>query len=393
MISMIEPSKKSDLVSYPIRDIVQEAKILEKQGKDMIYLNIGDPGPYGFRPPRHILDAVKEALDQNYSGYAPSDGDPELKGAVAAYEKVSPEDIFITNGLSEGIDFLFQALVDPGRNIILPSPTYPLYLTKQRISFGSELFYESDENWEPDANDLRKKINKYTRAILVVSPNNPTGAVYSRKILKEVVDVAGEHGLPIIADDAYELLVFEGENVNLRGLCHDVPLVSGNSLSKNYIYPGARVGYLAFHGERWNKIKDAVQRLSNQRLSVNWEMQRAGIAAIRGSKEHVKKFNAELKKRCDLLEKRIKEIDGLNMAKPKGTFYAFIEIENHAKKRWKSDWAFVRALLHEGVVTVPGSGFTSTLGDRMFFRLVFLPSLEKLDEALGRISQLMKRES
>jgi len=388
---MIEASKKSDLVSYPIRDIVQEAKLLEKQGKDMIYLNIGDPGQYGFRPPKHILDAAKEALAQNYSGYAPSDGDPELKQVVAQYENVQPDDVFICAGLSEGIDFLFQAMVDPGRNIILPSPTYPLYLTKQRISFGSELFYESDENWEPDVHDLRRKINKYTRAILVISPNNPTGAVYSRKTLKEIVDIAGEHGLPIISDDAYEMLVFEGENVNLRELCKDVPLVSGNSLSKNYIYPGARVGYLAFHGHRWDKVKDAMQRLCNQRLSVNWEMQRAGIAAIKGDKKHVKEFNNELKKRCDLLDKRIKEIDGLKMAKPKGTFYAFVEIENHAKKKWKSDWAFVRALLHEGVVVVPGSGFTSTMPDRMFFRLVFLPDLEKLGESLDRIEAFMKK--
>src|SRR3989338_2492372 len=389
---MIDASRKSDLVSYPIRDIVQEAKLLEKQGKNMIYLNIGDPAPYGFRPPKHILDAAREALTQNYSGYAPSDGDPELKKVVAEYEGVTPEDVFICAGLSEGIDFLFQAMVDPGRNIILPSPTYPLYLTKQRISFGSELFYESDENWEPDVHDLRRKINKYTRAILVISPNNPTGAVYSRKTLKYIVDVAGEHGLPIIADDAYEQLIFEGESVNLRELCNDVPLVSGNSLSKNYIYPGARVGYLAFHGHNWEKVKDAVQRLCNQRLSVNWEMQRAGIAAINGGNEHVKKFNAELKLRCDLLDKRIKEIDGLKMVKPKGTFYAFIEVEQSAMKKWKSDWAFVRALLHEGVVVVPGTGFTSTLPGRMFFRIVFLPSLEKLGEALDRIEKFMKRQ-
>ncbi len=390
---MIEQSRKSDLVSYPIRDIVQEAKLLEKQGKDMVYLNIGDPAPYGFRPPQHIIDAIVDAAQNNYSGYAPSEGDPELKNAVAKYEGVEPHDVFISSGLSEGIDFLFQALVDPGRNIILPSPTYPLYLTKQRISFGSELFYECDENWEPHADDLRKKINKYTRAILVISPNNPTGAVYSRKTLQSIVDVAGEYKLPIISDDAYEMLIFEGEGTNLRTLCKDVPLVSGNSLSKNYIYPGARVGYLAFHGDKWDKIKDAVQRLCNQRLSVNWEMQRGARAAIEGDKSHITHFNAELKKRCDLLAKRVDEIDGLKMAKPKGTFYAFIEVEDAARKRWKNDWAFVRGLLQEGVVVVPGSGFTSTMPDRMFFRLVFLPDLGTLNTALDRIEAFMKKSS
>ena len=387
MIFLVEPSKKSELVSYPIRDIVQEAKVLEKQGKGMIYLNIGDPGPFGFRPPQHVLDAVHDALKQNYSGYAPSEGDPDLRNAVAQYEGVGQKDVFIVNGLSEGVDFLFQALVDPGRHILLPSPTYPLYLTKQRISFGSEVFYTCDEKWEPDLDDMRKKINKYTKAILVISPNNPTGAVYPRKTLQEIVNIAGEHNLPIISDDAYEMLVFEGEKVNLRELHKDVPLVSGNSLSKNYIYPGARVGYLAFHGGRWDKVEDAIQRLCNQRLSVNWEMQRAAIAAIRGSKDHVEKFNHELKKRADLLKKRINEIDGLSMAAPRGTFYAFIKVE---AKHWKNDWAFVRALLKEGVVVVPGSGFSSLL-DGVYFRIVFLPSLEKLGDALDRIGKFMGR--
>lgn len=387
---MIEASKKSELVSYPIRDIVQEAKKLEKQGRDMIYLNIGDPGPFGFRPPQHILDAVAEALKQNYSGYAPSDGDPDLKKTAAEYEKVGEDDVFICNGLSEGIDFLYQALVDPGRNIILPTPSYPLYLTKQRISFGSEVFYNCVENWEADIDDLRKKINKYTKAILVISPNNPTGAVYSRKTLQGIVDVAGEFKLPIISDDAYEMLVFEGERINLRNMCKDVPLVSGSSISKNFIYPGARVGYIAFHGEGWNSIKDAVQRLCNQRLSVNWEMQRGAIAALKGGEGHIQKFNGELKKRADLLDKRIKEIDGIRMYKPKGAFYAFPEVEPHARKYWKNDWEFVRGLLKEGVVTVPGSGFAPNM-EGMYFRIVFLPTIEQLEEALNRLEGYMKK--
>lgn len=386
---MIEASRRSELVSYPIRDIVQEAKVLEKQGKDMIYLNIGDPGPFGFRPPQHILDAVAEALKQNYSGYAPSEGDPDLRHAVAAYEKVNPDDVFVVCGLSEGIDFLFQALVDPGNSILLPSPTYPLYLTKQRLMFGPENFYDSDENWEPDLGSMRKQINKCTKAILIINPNNPTGAVYSRKTLQGIVDIAGEFKLPVIADDAYEMLVFDGDYVNLRDIHKDVPLVSGNSLSKNFIYPGARVGYLAFHGGEWSDVKDAIQRLCNQRLSVNWEMQRAAIAAITGPKDHISKFNEELRKRRDLLVKGINSIPGLHLVPPRGAFYAFVEITN-AKGKWKDDWAFVRALLREtGVVTVPGSGFSTGLSNH-HFRIVFLPPLERLEEAIRRIATFMK---
>jgi aspartate/methionine/tyrosine aminotransferase len=385
---LIEPSRRSDLVSYPIRDIVQEAKLLERSGKSMIYLNIGDPGPFGFRPPQHILDAVSEALKQNYSGYAPSEGDPELRAAIAEYEKVDPCDVFIVNGLSEGIDFLFNALVDPGNHIILPSPTYPLYITKQRLMFGSENFYNADNKWEPDLESLRKQINKFTKAIVVINPNNPTGAVYSRKTLQGIVDIAGEFKLPIIADDAYEMLAFDGEYTNLRDIHKDVPLVSGNSLSKNYIYPGARVGYLAFHGDGWGKIKDSIQRLCNQRLSVNWEMQRGAIAAIKGPKNHIAKFNEELRKRRDILVKGINSIDGLRVVPPKGAFYAFIELTDG--KRWKSDWDFVRALLRStGVVVVPGSGFSTHLSNH-HFRIVFLPTAEQLVEAINRIEMFMK---
>ena len=386
---MVNASNRSELISYPIRDIVQEAKKLEKQGTNMIYLNIGDPGPYGFRPPQHVLDAVKEAIDQNYSGYAPSEGDPDLREAVAKYEKVSKEDVFICSGLSEGIDFVYQAMIDPGRSIILPSPTYPLYLTKQRIGFGPEQFYDCDDNWLPNLDSLRKNITKFTKAIAVINPNNPTGAVYPRKILEGIVDVAGEYNLPILSDDAYEMLVLDGEYTNLRDIHKDVPLISGNSMSKNFIYPGARVGYLAFHGDRWEKVKDAIQRLCNQRLSVNWEQQRGMIAALEGPKTHLKNFNSELRKRRDLLVKRINEINGLRIPVPRGAFYSFIEVED---KKYRNDWAFVRGLLKEGVVVVPGAGFTSTLPGQ-YFRLVFLPDLNILNDALDRIEKFMKKTS
>lgn len=386
----MEASKRSDLVSYPIRDIVLEARELEKKGTEMIYLNIGDPAPFGFRPPQHILDAIKHAVEGNYSGYAPSEGDPELREEIGKYERVPSDDVFVCAGLSEGIDFLFQAMVDPGQNIILPTPTYPLYLSKQRVIGGpdTENFYGADKDWCPDLDSLRKNINELTKAILVINPNNPTGAVYPRKTLEEIVNIAGEHNLPILSDDAYEMMVFDGEYTNLRDIHKDVPIISGNSISKNFLYPGARVGYIAFHGEGWDDVRDAVQRLSNARLSVNWEMQRGYLAALRGPKDHLKSVNEELRKRRDSVVKRINEIDGLSLAAPNAAFYAFIRIEE--KNRWKDDWQFVRELLKEGVVTVPGSGFTSDQ-DTMAFRIVFLPTIEQLDSAMDRIEKFMKK--
>lgn len=382
---MISSSTRSDLVTYPIRDIVVEAKKLEKAGTKMLYLNIGDPAPYGFKPPKHISDAIAEALKQNYCGYAPSEGDPELREEIAKYERVLPQDVFVTAGLSEGIDFLFNALVDPGRTILLPLPSYPLYLTKQRLAYGPLDFYNCDENYEPDLDDMRNKITKYTKAILVINPNNPTGKVYSRKTLEGIVNIAGEYKLPIISDDAYEHIVFDDGYVNLRKIHKDVPLVSGNSLSKNYLYPGARVGYLAFHGDGWDNVKNAIQRLCNQRLSVNWEMQRGYIAAFRHGLNHIKEFNSELKKRLNVVMKRIEEIHELRAVKPGGAFYVFVKVN---KGRWKSDWEFVHALLKNGVVVVPGSASGPVNG--LYFRAVFLPEVEQLNSAFDKISEVLK---
>lgn len=386
----IHCSKRSALVSYPIRDIVLEAKAIERTGVKMSYLNIGDPAPFGFRPPEHILNAVREALKiPKYSGYAPSEGDPDLRRTIAKAEHADPSNVFVMSGLSEGIDFLYQALVDAGDTILLPSPTYPLYLTKERIGFGSETFYKCDDtSWEPNLESMRKAITKKTKAISIISPNNPTGAVYSRKIMEGIVDLAGEFNLPIIADDAYELILFGKEHVNMRDIHKDVPLISGSSISKNYIYPGARVGWLTFHGEGMEKLKDAIQRLCNQRLSVNWEMQRGAIAAIEGPIDHVHSFNETLKKRRDLLVKRISEIEGLSLTPPDGAFYAFIKIED--MKGHKDDWSFVRGLLKEGVVVVPGSGFTTILPPT-YFRIVLLPTEQELNNALDKIANYMKK--
>ncbi len=383
---MIQPSEKSNLVSYPIRDIVLEAKALERKGTKMIYLNIGDPAPFGFRPPKHILDAATDAMNHNYSGYAPSEGDPELRQEAAKYEGVDSGDVFISSGLSEGIEFLYTAMVNPGDNILLPVPAYPLYITKQKLYGGAPVFCKSDENFIPDMDDMLKSITPSTKAILVINPNNPTGMIYPRKILEEIVNLAGEFNLPLIGDDAYEKIVLDGEYTNLRKIHKDVPLVSGNSLSKNYIYPGARVGYIAFHGQGWDKIKDAIQRLCNQRLSVNWEMQRAYIAALRGSDDHITVFNKELRKRRDVLVKRVSEIDGLSVPMPKGAFYALIKVE---KQAWKSDWDFVRELLKEGVVAVPGSGFGPL--DGLYFRVAYFPGEEQLNDAFSKIENVLKR--
>ncbi len=388
---IVEPSERSEFVTYPIRDIVLEAKVYEKQGKKMTYLNVGDPSPFGFKPPEHITTAIKEALDNPlYTGYSLSAGDDELREAIAKKEKAaSSKDVFVTTGLSEGVEFLYTALIDRGDSILLPNPVYPMYWTKEKVSYGGQTFYDCDDStWEPNLDSMRKTITEKTKAILVISPNNPTGAVYSRKTLEGIVDIAGEYKLPIIADDAYEHIIFEGEHLNMRNLHKDVPLISGNSMSKNYLYPGARVGWLTFHGEGLEKIKDATQRLCNQRLSVNWEMQKGAVAALRGSLDHIKDFNNVMRKRRDLIVQRINNIEGLSLSAPKGAFYAFVKIDD--LKGCKDDWAFVRELLKEGVVVVPGSGFTP-IKNAYYFRIVLLPPEDQINSAFDKIAAFMRK--
>ena len=382
----VETARRNNLVSYAIRDIVLEAKGIEKQGTSMVYMNIGDPGPFGFRPPQHILDTIIESFNKNYFGYAPSEGDPELVTEIAKFEGVQENDVFVTTGLTEGIDFLFHTLLDPGHNIILPSPTYPLYITKGRVYSGNERYYDCDNYWEPHIDSLRKNINEFTSALVLINPNNPTGAVYSRRRVQDIIDVAGEFRLPIISDNAYEMMVFDGECPDIRKLHKDVPLIIGGSLSKNFMFPGARVGWLAFHGEGMDKLRNSTQKLCNQRLSVNWQMQRGAIAALRKGKDHIKPFNEELRKRRDFIVKRINEIEGLSLSPPKGAFYAFPKVDSN---KWKSDWEFCRELLKYGVVTVPGSGFSPVLNE-LYFRIVLLPHPEKIDQAFNNIEKMMK---
>ena len=182
------------------------------------------------------------------------------------------------------------------------------------------------------------------------------------------------------------MMVFDGECPDIRKIHKDVPLIVGGSLSKNFMFPGARVGWLAFHGEGMEKLRNSTQRLCNQRLSVNWQMQRGAISALRKGKDHIKPFNEELRKRRDFIVKRINEIEGLSLSPPKGAFYAFPKVDSN---KWKNDWEFCRELLKYGVVTVPGSGFSPVLNE-LYFRIVLLPSPEKIDQAFNNIERMMK---
>ncbi|HEX8948628.1 MAG TPA: aminotransferase class I/II-fold pyridoxal phosphate-dependent enzyme [Dissulfurispiraceae bacterium] len=380
------PTERMNVVSYPIRDIVMEAKREEAKGKKMIYLNIGDPPQYGFKPFRVIADRVKSALDENFRGYAPSEGDEQLRKAAAQIEKCKPEDVFVVAGLTEGIDFFFHSFIGFGEKVLLPNPAYPLYISKAKQFEGDRVFYRHDADGQIDVEHLARKIEG-AKAMVIINPNNPLGSVYTEDTLSEVVKLCAEYDVPIFYDGSYDQLIYKGKQVDFRKIAKGkVPFIYGSSLSKDFSYPGARIGWVAFHGERWEDVKNAFFLLCNQRLSVNWEYQKAAAAAItdRTYPEYLADMKKKLIERRDTFMKMTKKLP-LSFPVPNGAFYAFIKIET---RKWKKDVQFVRAALKEGVVFVPGSGF-GRQEDGVYFRTTFLPEPDIIEEAFAKIKRIL----
>lgn len=380
------PTERMNVVSYPIRDIVMEAKSEEAKGKKMIYLNIGDPPQYGFEPFKVIAERVKSALEENWKGYAPSEGDEQFRKTVAKIEKCNPEDVFAVAGLTEGIDFFFHSFIGFGEKVLLPNPVYPLYLSKAKQFEGDSVFYRHDVDGQIDVGNLAKKIEG-AKAMVIINPNNPLGSVYSEKNLSEVVKLCGEYDVPIFYDGSYDQLILEGQQVDFRKIAKDkVPFIYGSSLSKDFSYPGARIGWVTFHGDKWAEVKNAFFLLCNQRLSVNWEYQKAAAAAIvhPSYPAYIANMKMKLMERRDTFVKMASKLP-LSFPVPKGAFYAFMKIET---PKWKKDLQFVRAALKEGVVFVPGSGF-GRQEDGVYFRSTFLPEPHIIEEAFAKIRRIL----
>ncbi|MEW6116749.1 MAG: aminotransferase class I/II-fold pyridoxal phosphate-dependent enzyme [Nitrospirota bacterium] len=380
------PTERMNVVSYPIRDIVMEAKREEAKGKRMIYLNIGDPPQYGFTPFRAIAERVKSALDENCRGYAPSEGDEQLRKTVAKIEKCAPEDVFVVAGLTEGIDFFFHSFIGFGEKVLLPNPTYPLYISKAKQFEGDSVFYRHTADGQIDVEHLARKIEG-AKAMVIINPNNPLGSVYSKKNLEEVVKLCAEYDVPIFYDGSYDQLIYEGRQIDFRKIARGkVPFIYGSSLSKDFSYPGARIGWVAFHGERWEDVKNAFFLLCNQRLSVNWEYQKAAAAALidLAYPDYISDMKRKLIERRDTFMNMTKRLP-LSFPTPNGAFYAFIKIET---PKWKKDVQFVRAALKEGVVFVPGSGF-GRQEDGVYFRTTFLPEPHIIEEAFDKVKKIL----
>jgi alanine-synthesizing transaminase len=394
----VQVASRAIEIEYAIRDMLQVAREVERSGKKVIYLNIGDPAKFDFRTPAHIRTALTRAVETDCNYYASSEGVPALREAVAEKEKkmnsvpISGEDVIVTSGISEGIQFLMGAMVQPGDEILVPGPTYPPYISFVKYFGGIPIAYRTveDDDWLPDLDDLRKKITNRTRAMVIVNPNNPTGSLYDERTLKRMLDIAAEHKLLVTSDEIYDRLVYDSKFTSTASLAKDIPVVGLNGFSKTYVMTGWRLGYLYFHDPAGTlkELKEAIAKESRIRISATTPVQYAGVKALKGSQKCITRMVGILKKRRDHFLHRIRSINGLTCTTPKGAFYLFPRIS--LKGRWKSDKDFAVDLVKKtGVLVVNGSGFDQTYGAE-HFRTVFLPPINVIDEATNRIEKFMR---
>ena len=380
-------------VEYAIRDITLSAKKLEKQGQKITYLNIGDPVAYGFQPPENVKEALIQGIKSGQNFYGPSEGLQELRQAIATKEKakglsVSEDDIIVTNGVSEGLEMLMASIVESGDEVLIPGPYYPPYASYVRLFGGIPVEFGVDlNNSTPDLDDVKSKITSKTVAICFISPNNPTGAVFSEKSLKALIDIAIKNNLYIICDEIYDQIVFDEKFVGIGKVSGDSPVILLNGFSKVHLMSGWRIGYIAFNdSKKLDILRENVPKLARVRIASNLPVQYAALESLRGPQDYIPKFVAELKKRRDYVIKRINGMHGLSCSNPKGAFYAFPKIEDN---KYKSDKEFVLELLKsKGVLTVHGSGFGTKYGSG-HFRMVFLPEISMLEQALDKIEEFV----
>jgi len=390
--SAIRTAKRVDRFTYAIRNIVAEAKKVEAGGKKVRYLNIGDPNQFGFLTPPHLIAAVEKAMRDGHNGYVPSPGIVEAREAasadfIARGVNVSPDRVLITSGTSEGIELALTGIVDEGEEVLVPSPTYPLYTAVLAKIGALPTYYRTDHtnNWQPDLEHLKRQINSKTRALVVIDPNNPTGAIYPDSTRKALIEIAENHGLVILADEVYGDLSYDGPVPSMAALNNDAPIISYSSLSKAYLAPGWRAGWMAVGSSpRLDPALAAIKKLADGRLCSPGPMQYAVAAALNGDRSHQVEFRKQLRARAELTANRMNAIPGMSCVMPQSAFYAMPKVE---LPEGKTDTDFVLGLLRsKGVLTVYGSGFGTALEDG-FFRIVFLAALDELSAIYDDVAE------
>ncbi len=391
----IRTARRVDRFTYAIRNIVAEARKVEAGGTRVRYLNIGDPNQFGFVTPPHLIEAVAGAMRDGHNGYTASAGILEAREAVAADfdargVAVNPDRVLITSGTSEGLELALTAIVDDGEAVLVPSPTYPLY-TAVLAKIGAEpQYYRTDHtnHWLPDVADLRSKITPRTRVLVVIDPNNPTGAIYSDEVRRELIAVAEEHGLVILADEVYGDLSYDGPVAPMATLDLDAAIISYSSLSKAYLAPGWRAGWMAVgRTPRLDGALAAIKKLADGRLCSPGPMQYGVVAALTGDRSHQVTFRQQLQLRAELTTTRLNAIDGISCVAPRGAFYAMPKV---TLPPGRSDADYILELLRStGILCVYGSGFGTSPEDG-FFRVVFLASPDELSSIYDDIESFTR---
>lgn len=394
-----DPSERTKNIRYAIRDVAVAADKLKRKGHNIMHLNIGDPNAYDFDTPDHIKQGVVNALENGHSGYTPSTGIEDLREAIAEREQsdgreLCHDDVVVTAGVTEGLQMLFANL--EGKEVLIPAPAYPPYTTYAKFYGAIPVEYPGVEelDWQPDVDFIRKALENDKEgkiaAISLINPNNPTGAFYPEKTVREVMGLAGEYDRMVVSDEIYDLMLYDRDVVKpgVFGRDKDVPLIILNGISKVYFAPGWRIGYMAFQDDgKLDEFRESIHRQVRARLCPNSLCQYGYLEALRGPHDFLDDYLGKLKQRRDYAVKRINAMEGLSTRTPEGAFYMFPKIGDGTG----DDARFVKDILENcHVLFVHGSGFSQHYGEG-HFRMVFLPELALLEKAFDRIERFLEK--
>ena len=393
-------SSKLDNVLYDVRGpVVEEAGRMEAQGRRVLKLNIGNPAPFGFSAPQEVIEDMMTNVKDS-QGYSDSRGIFAARKAIMQYcqnkkiPNVSMDDIYTGNGVSELINLAMQALLDDGDEILIPAPDYPLWTACATLAGGKAVHYICDEEseWYPDLQDIEKKITDRTKAIVIINPNNPTGALYPDDVLEGIVRIAREHELIIFSDEIYDRLVMHGlKHTSIASLAPDVFCVTFSGLSKSHMIAGFRIGWMVLSGAK-DKAKGYVEglnMLSNMRLCSNVPAQSIVQTAL-GGYQSVNEYivpGGRIYEQRNYIYEALKEIPGITVKKPKAAFYIFPKLDT-ARFNIHDDAQFALDFLREKqVLVVQGTGFNWVNPDH--FRIVYLPDLRTLESAVQKLGEFL----
>lgn len=397
----IEKSNKLENVCYEIRGpILAEAKKMEDEGHRILKLNIGNPAPFGFEAPDDILKDVIYNLPKS-QGYSDSNGIYSARVAVMQYyqqqniKNVKVDDVFIGNGVSELIVMAMQALLNDGDEVLIPSPDYPLWTAAVSLSSGLPVHYRCDETngWQPDIDDIRKKITSKSKAIVLINPNNPTGAVYSPELLHQIVELAREFSLVLISDEIYDKILYDhAKHHCIASMATDIFCITMSGLSKNYRIAGFRAGWLVVSGNKLlaQSYIEGLNILSSMRMCANVPSQHAIQTAL-GGYQSINELISEggrLKIQRDMAFKMLNAVEGLECVLPQGAMYCFVKVDAQKFNITDDEQMIFDLLRTEKILLVHGSAFN--LKEGCYFRLVFLPHVDELKPALQGIANFFK---